>query len=64
MGRLTANVLWPNETATDAQGNVVTNPVARLPDGIDDHYAPLAMTTISAARTGSGTLASFGAAFG
>ena len=30
----TGDVLWPQESGVDAQGNTVTNPVARLPDGI------------------------------
>lgn len=44
----TGNVIWPSETATDAQGNSVTNPVAKPPDGIDHHYAPLAIVATSA----------------
>jgi hypothetical protein len=44
----TGNVIWPTETVTDAQNNTVTNPVAKPPDGIDHHYAPLAIVTVGA----------------
>lgn len=37
----TADVIWPQESALDAQGNPVTWAAARVPDGIDHHYAPL-----------------------
>jgi hypothetical protein len=43
----TGNVIWPTETVTDAQNNTVTNPVAKPPDGIDHHYAPLAVVNIA-----------------
>ncbi|MFY9719132.1 MAG: DUF6519 domain-containing protein [Candidatus Cybelea sp.] len=42
----TGNVIWPTETATDAQGNVVVGPVAKAPDGVTHHYAPLAVVAI------------------
>ena len=41
----TGDVIWPSETATDAQGNTVTNPVAKPPDGVTHHYASLATLT-------------------
>lgn len=42
----TGDVIWPKESGQDAQGNPVINPVAKSPDGITHHYAPLAMVTI------------------
>jgi hypothetical protein len=39
-------VIWPTETVVDARGEKVTNPVARRPDGVEHHYAPLAVVTI------------------
>jgi hypothetical protein len=44
----TGNVIWPTETVTDAQNKTVTNPVAKPPDGIDHHYAPLAIVGVDA----------------
>jgi Family of unknown function (DUF6519) len=41
----TGDVIWPSETATDSQGNTVTNPVAKPPDGITHGYASLATLT-------------------
>ena len=41
----TGDVIWPQETVVDAQGNSATNPVARPPDGVTHHYAPLAIQT-------------------
>ena len=38
----TGNVIWPTETGQDAQGNAVVNPIAKPPDGVTHHYAPLA----------------------
>lgn len=43
----TANVEWPSETVTDAQGNTTTTPLARPPLGIQHHYAPLGMVTVA-----------------
>lgn len=43
----TGNVIWPTETVTNAQGNAVTNPAARPPDGITHSYAPLAFLTLT-----------------
>ncbi len=37
----TGNLIWPTETAADG----TINPVAKPPDGIDHHYAPLAVVT-------------------
>jgi hypothetical protein len=42
----TGDVLWPSETASDARGNSVTNPAAVPPDGVDHHYAPLAIVSV------------------
>ncbi len=42
----TGNVIWPQETGQDSQGNSVTNPVAKPPDGITHHYAPLAIVNV------------------
>lgn len=42
----TGDVIWPQETGQDAQGNEITAPAAKLPDGITHHYAPLAIVTI------------------
>jgi len=43
----TGNVIWPTETVTDSSGNTTTNPVAKPPDGITHHYAPLAVLTLT-----------------
>ncbi|WP_431819305.1 DUF6519 domain-containing protein [Burkholderia sp. F1] len=43
----TGDVLWPQETGTDSQGNSVTNPTAEPPGGIAHHYAPLAVLTLT-----------------
>lgn len=42
----TGNVIWPTETELDAQGTVTVHPVAKAPDGVSHHYAPLAVATI------------------
>jgi hypothetical protein len=44
----TGDVLWPTESGPDPQGNTITNPVAKRPDGIRHHYAPLGVLTIDA----------------
>jgi len=44
----TGDVIWPTETGVDAQGNAVVNPVAKPPDGIEHHYAPLGVLTMAA----------------
>ncbi|MEM5331880.1 DUF6519 domain-containing protein [Paraburkholderia sp. JHI2823] len=41
----TGDVIWPQETVIDAQGNSVTNAAALPPDGVTHHYAPLAIQT-------------------
>lgn len=43
----TGDVEWPTDTVTDAQGNATHSPIARGPDGVIHHYAPLAIVTIS-----------------
>jgi hypothetical protein len=42
----TGDIIWPWEHGTDAQGNPVANPVAKMPDGIVHHYAPLAILRV------------------
>ncbi|SMG00253.1 DUF6519 domain-containing protein [Burkholderia singularis] len=41
----TGDVLWPQESAPDDQGNAVSHPAAVPPHGILHHYAPLALIT-------------------
>jgi hypothetical protein len=41
----TGDVVWPQETIVDAQGNTTTNPVAKPSDGVEHHYAALAVMT-------------------
>jgi hypothetical protein len=41
----TGDVIWPSETATDAQGKNVIHPVAKPPDGVTHHYVALATVT-------------------
>ncbi len=43
----TGDVEWPTEEETDSQGAAVTAPFAKPPDGIEHHYAPLAVITLS-----------------
>lgn len=54
----TGDVVWPTETVTDTQGNAVNNPVARRPDGVEHHYAPLAIVKIDGKTTPSITICS------
>ena len=42
----TGDVLWPIEVAEDAQQNPISSPVARRPDGVLHHFAPLALATL------------------
>lgn len=42
----TGDVEWPTEMGTDSQGNAVIVPLAKSPDGIKHHYAPLAVVFI------------------
>jgi hypothetical protein len=44
----TGDIEWPQDIDKDAQGNPLTVPVAKPPDGIDHHYAPLAVISVSA----------------
>ena len=44
----TGSVIWPTESVIDASGKSVTNPAAMPPDGIEHHYAPLAVLTLAA----------------
>jgi hypothetical protein len=37
----TTDVEWPTETGRDSQGNATVVPLAKEPDGIDHHFAPL-----------------------
>jgi len=43
----TADVEWPTETVKDSQGNITTSPLARRPQGIIHHYAPLGAFTVA-----------------
>jgi hypothetical protein len=43
----TADVEWPNETVRDNLGNITTTPLARQPQGIIHHYAPLGAFTVA-----------------
>jgi hypothetical protein len=45
----TQDVEWPTETRKDASGNTVIVPLAKVPDGIQHDYAPLAVIAVSAA---------------
>ncbi len=47
----TGDVEWPTETDTDSQGQAVTVPLAKPPDGIAHHYAPLAVITVDSSGT-------------
>lgn len=42
----TGDVEWPTETAKDSSGKTVTGPIAKPPDGVDHHYAPLGVITM------------------
>jgi hypothetical protein len=43
----TGDVEWPTETDKDSQGNTVTVQIAKPPDGIEHHYAPLAVISVA-----------------
>jgi hypothetical protein len=43
----TGDVEWPTETTKDSQGNTVVVRIAKPPDGIDHHYAPLGVINVS-----------------
>jgi hypothetical protein len=43
----TADVEWPTEPGKDSQGNAITLPLAKPPDGVQHHYAPLAVVTLT-----------------
>lgn len=43
----TGNVIWPQDTWTDAAGTLQASPGLRAPDGIVHHYAPLATLKLS-----------------
>jgi hypothetical protein len=47
----TADVEWPREADKDSQGNTVIVPIAKPPDGIDHHLAPLGVITLAADGT-------------
>jgi hypothetical protein len=44
----TGDVEWPTEMEKNSQGNMVTVPLAKPPDGIEHHYAPLAVISVAA----------------
>jgi hypothetical protein len=52
----TGDVLWPQESGLDAQGNTVINPVAQLPDGVMHFYAPLAIVAVADGKAPGVTL--------
>jgi hypothetical protein len=41
----TGGVIWASDTWTDSQGNTVTGPAAKPPDGVRHHYVALATIT-------------------
>jgi Family of unknown function (DUF6519) len=41
-----ADIEWPRQTVTDAQGNTSESPLAKAPDGIDHHYAQIGSITV------------------
>ena len=43
----TGDVEWPTESELDTQGNAVIAPLAKPPDGIDHHYAPLGVISVT-----------------
>jgi hypothetical protein len=43
----TGDVIWPTEVVTDLQGRTTTHPAALPPDGVEHHYAPLAMVHVT-----------------
>lgn len=43
----TSDVEWPRETVKDSSGASVIVPIAKLPDGIQHHYAPLAVVNVT-----------------
>jgi Family of unknown function (DUF6519) len=45
----TGDVEWPRETIKDSTGTNLIVPIAKPPDGIQHHYAPLAVVNVSAA---------------
>jgi hypothetical protein len=40
------DVLWPNESGRDANGNTIVNPIAQPPHGVQHYYAPLGVLTV------------------
>ena len=42
----TGDVEWPREAGIDSQGNATVVPIAKPPDGIEHHYAPLAVIKV------------------
>lgn len=44
----TGDVEWPRESEKDAQGNTVVVAIAKPPDGIHHHYAPLGVIAVNA----------------
>ena len=43
----TGNVEWPTELVTDSSGKTTTGPAALPPEGVNHHYAPLAIITVA-----------------
>jgi hypothetical protein len=46
----TGDVEWPTETITDSSGKSTFARLAKPPDGIDHHYAPLAVIDVSGSK--------------
>jgi len=42
----TGDVEWPTEAGKDSQGNATIVPIAKPPDGVDHHYAPLGVISL------------------
>lgn len=42
----TGDVEWPREAGLDSQGNPTIVPIAKPPDGVDHHYAPLGVISL------------------
>jgi hypothetical protein len=43
----TGDVEWPTESELDTQGNTIIAALAKPPDGVDHHYAPLGVISVT-----------------
>jgi hypothetical protein len=41
----TGDIVWPRESGPDSQRKIITQPLAKPPDGVVHHYVPLAVFT-------------------